>query len=364
MMDALATTLRFTTGLQHFLGSTLSAEECRQMVRDRLRRRQESFLYVVDQAVLRNPRSPYLPLFRQAGVSYDDLARWVEGDGVEGALSRLFDAGVSVALDEFKGRVRLNRAGNAVVDVPLNDALTSFRIVAVAQGGAGLFGTGSASIQTTQDLMVLSGLPPLVREGDRFKGEFTIRNTTNRRMSLDVAAKVDGISGALPPVALVLQPGEAQEVGWEVSVPIGVEKLGWAVEVKEKGAPAMDRIKVQQRVVPATPISTFQATIVQITKDYRLFVERPQDALANRGGVRVTLRPRISEGLSGVVDYMKSYPYTCMEQKISIAVALRNERLWKRWIALSSRLGRPSQVLSDVPVRISNSHLLHHRYRQ
>jgi hypothetical protein len=117
MMDALATTLRFTTGLQHFLGSTLSAEECRQMVRDRLRRRQESFLYVVDHAVLRNPKSPYLPLFRQAGVSYDDLARWVEGDGVEGALSRLFDAGVSVALDEFKGRAPIRRAG---LELPLH----------------------------------------------------------------------------------------------------------------------------------------------------------------------------------------------------------------------------------------------------
>ncbi|OGP82309.1 MAG: alpha-2-macroglobulin [Deltaproteobacteria bacterium RBG_16_54_11] len=263
------------------------------------------------------------------------------GGGGKQPTRELFDT-----LLLWKGRVLLDANGEAGIEVPLNDSLTSFRIVAVAQGGAGLFGTGSASIQTTQDLMVLSGLPPLVREGDRFKGEFTIRNTTNRRMSLDVAAKVDGISGALPPVALVLQPGEAQEVGWEVSVPIGVEKLGWAVEVKEKGAPAMDRIKVQQRVVPATPISTFQATIVQITKDYRLFVERPQDALANRGGVRVTLRPRISEGLSGVVDYMKSYPYTCMEQKISIAVALRNERLWKRWIA-----ELPSHLDSDGLVK-------------
>ena len=55
-------------------------------------------------------------------------------------------------------------------EVPLNDSITSFRIVAVATGGTGLFGTGSTSIQSTQDLMVLSGLPPLVREGDRYQG--------------------------------------------------------------------------------------------------------------------------------------------------------------------------------------------------
>ena len=34
---------------------------------------------------------------------------------------------------------------------------------------AGLFGTGSTSIRVTQDLQIISGLPPLVREGDRFR---------------------------------------------------------------------------------------------------------------------------------------------------------------------------------------------------
>ena len=65
----------------------------------------------------------------------------------------------------------LDDDGNATVEIPLNDSLTSFRIVAVASSGAGLFGTGEASIRSTQDLMVLSGLPPLVREGDRFRAD-------------------------------------------------------------------------------------------------------------------------------------------------------------------------------------------------
>jgi alpha-2-macroglobulin len=246
----------------------------------------------------------------------------------------------------WKGRVSLDANGEAGVEVPLNDSLTGFRIVAVAQGGSGLFGTGAASIQSTQDLMILSGLPPLVREGDQFKGSFTIRNTTKRAMALDCLAKVEGLSGALQPIALALQPGEAKEIGWDVAAPVGVERLTWQVEVKEKGTAASDRIKVQQRVVPAIPTRTFQAIIVQITKDYRLTVERPQDALANRGGVRVTVRPRISEGLSGVIDYMKSYPYTCMEQKISTAVALRSEGLWKKWM---SEL--PSHLDSDGLVK-------------
>ena len=76
----------------------------------------------------------------------------------------------------------LDAEGKATFSMPLNDSLTSFRIVAVAHAARhDLFGTGAATIATTQDLMLLPGLPPLVREGDRFAATFTVRNTTNAR---------------------------------------------------------------------------------------------------------------------------------------------------------------------------------------
>ena len=60
----------------------------------------------------------------------------------------------------WQARVPLTERGDALVEIPLNDSLTSFRIVAVATAGAELFGTGAASIRATQDLMVLPGLSP------------------------------------------------------------------------------------------------------------------------------------------------------------------------------------------------------------
>ena len=38
------------------------------------------------------------------------------------------------------------------------------------------FGSGRAGIRSTQDLQLISGLPPVVREGDRFQALFTVRN--------------------------------------------------------------------------------------------------------------------------------------------------------------------------------------------
>jgi len=82
--------------------------------------------------------------------------------------------------------VKLDVTGQAVVMVPLNDALTTFKIVAVADAFTGLFGTGSTSIRTTQDLQIIAGLPPLVREDDRFQAQFTLRNTTKQAMKVQV----------------------------------------------------------------------------------------------------------------------------------------------------------------------------------
>jgi uncharacterized protein YfaS (alpha-2-macroglobulin family) len=61
--------------------------------------------------------------------------------------------------------------------------------VAVADAATGLFGTGQTSIRATQDLQIISGLPPLVREGDQFRAQFTLRNTTKQAMKVEVTPR-------------------------------------------------------------------------------------------------------------------------------------------------------------------------------
>jgi uncharacterized protein YfaS (alpha-2-macroglobulin family) len=74
-----------------------------------------------------------------------------------------------------------------VVKVPLNDALTSFRIVAVADAAHRPVWHGQqTTIRATQDLQIISGLPPLVREDDQFRAQITLRNTTPRAMKVEV----------------------------------------------------------------------------------------------------------------------------------------------------------------------------------
>jgi uncharacterized protein YfaS (alpha-2-macroglobulin family) len=257
------------------------------------------------------------------------------GGGGRQTTRELFDT-----LLLWTGRVSLDDRGEASVEIPLNDSLTGFRIVAVATGGLSLFGTGSATIRSTQDLMVLAGIAPLVREGDRFQSEFTVRNTTDRAMDVLVQGQVKGLAKPLAAQSITLSPGEAKVASWEITVPVGVRTLQY--EVQAKAEEITDRVRVTQQVQPAIPVRTFQATLMQWDQAMRLPVERPADSLPGRGGVRVAVGPSLTDGLGGVREWMSRYPYTCLEQEVSRVVALRDN---VRWRSLSASL--PSYLDSD-----------------
>jgi hypothetical protein len=249
------------------------------------------------------------------------------GGGGRQVTRELFDT-----LLAWKGRVPLNERGEAVIEVPLSDAISSFRLVAVATGATGLFGTGAASVQTTQDLMLFSGLPPLVREGDRFRAAVTVRNASGQALTLDVSARVPLVAPSPAPQVLVLAPNEAREVFWEVTAPGGTGELSWEISAVSKEAAGHDRLRVVQKVVPAVPLRVFQASLTRLEGRMTVPVERPPEALPG-GGVRVSARGRLGDGLKAVADYMRRYPYGCMEQKISVAVALRDQKLWEHSMA-------------------------------
>ncbi len=251
------------------------------------------------------------------------------GGGGRQTTRELFDT-----LLLWKARVPLNSRGEAEVDIPLNDSLTGFRVVAIASGGTGMFGTGQTSIRTTQDLMLLSGLPPVVREGDRFRAGFTLRNASGRKMEVEVKAALSAQDRRdLEIITESLAAGEAREIGWDIKAPLGLDKMDYEVTATEKNGKGFDSIKVKQKVVEAVPLRVFQATLSQVGNQFGMAVDKPHDALPGKGGIQVSLRPKLSHGLGGVTWFMKNYPYTCMEQKVSRAVALRDGSLWQRTVA-------------------------------
>ncbi len=107
--------LRFLWALRRYVEHTLTLEEAEEQIRTNLLHRDASFLQVMRRGVFGHAPSPYRKLLAHYGITYEDVAAWVRTEGVEGTLGILYDAGVYVTLDQFKGRAPIERPGFSLV---------------------------------------------------------------------------------------------------------------------------------------------------------------------------------------------------------------------------------------------------------
>lgn len=260
----------------------------------------------------------------------------------------------------WKPDIVLDAQGQATVALGLNDAISGFRLAAIAELGADRFGQGSAHIVTTQDLQVISGLPLVARSDDHYTAKITLRNATDRPMTAEAGARVSG--PALAPLALKQQTvsiaaQSSQTVTWDMdmrTLPAGPssQTLKWRFDAREQdeqgaGAPAhaaaTDSVEISQLLIPTVPVTVRQATLQSVRAKepiQGLPVQPPAGAIKGTdgvplGGVQVQLSTSLAKGLDPVRRWFSDYQFTCLEQLSSIAIGNDNPQ---RWSALMNRL--------------------------
>ena len=247
----------------------------------------------------------------------------------------------------WQARLATDASGLAEIEVPLNDLLTSVRIVAVATAGTNLFGTGHVIVRTSQDLILNAGLPDVVRHGDRFRGVFTVRNASDKTQRIEAAARIEGYL-ELPDKVVTLGAGELRELAWTVTVPADRQQLAW--DVTARSETTADRLLATQSVQPSVPVRVLQATLTQVADSVELPVAPPHGALPGRGGVALSLRSSLAGGLEAMRQYMEDYPYTCVEQLVSVAVALDDPSRWSTAMGAAGRAVDDRGLLRYFPV--------------
>lgn len=262
------------------------------------------------------------------------------GAGAGSNARELFDT-----LLLWKPYVQLDENGQAIIDIPINDSLTAFRVVAVAAQGQSRFGTGVSRFQSTQDLQLISGLPPVIRTDDDYRAAITVRNATDKPMSVEITAQATGVQ--LSALTLDIPPNAAREAVWTVLVPNGLAgsfegTMNWEIHARDLTNGATDSIKVSQRVLTSVPITVRQATLRQLDGTLELSVRQPADSLEGRGGIQVSMVPRLADGLPAIEEWFNRYPYVCLEQLTSKALGTRNVSQWQ---SLANRI--PTTYLDE-----------------
>lgn len=222
-------------------------------------------------------------------------------------------------------KVSLNAKGEAEIEVPLKDSLTSYKIVAIATAGVESFGTGSSKFSSTQDVLLFSGVPPMVRTGDRYFQEYTIKNNTKKDKKISARLTADGSNGkeSFPEQTIRIGSGESKKIGWQVLVG---DKEGDRVSIIDlvDSGKKIDSLKISQDIQASIPIRITQGTLFQLDGSSTQPIQLPKDALVGKGRVDVSLSSTIISSTDSIRKYMDWYPFTCMEQVVSKAVVSEN----------------------------------------
>ncbi|WP_158291800.1 alpha-2-macroglobulin family protein [Lampropedia puyangensis] len=250
------------------------------------------------------------------------------GSGADGATRELFDTLVS-----WQPRIQLDANGKAQVKVPLNDSFTTFHAAAVVDAGLQYFGTGSNELVVAQDLQLISGLPPVVREGDQYDARFTVRNSTPQTMQVQVTGHYG--NNTLNPTTVDIPAGSAQTVQWRVTAPLlqsqdPQETMQWTLQASASNNALSDSLSLTQTLLPAVPVTVRQASLRQITEPVDLQIGMPQDAIEGRGHLQIDAQASLGgDLLPGLKRWWQWYPYGCLEQRYGKAIGLMDKDLFQ-----------------------------------
>lgn len=257
------------------------------------------------------------------------------GGGGHLPTRQLFDTLLS-----WQPNVQLEANGEAVVRFRMNDTLSRFRLVVLADYQSNYFGSTEVSVVSSQDIQLVSGLPPVVREGDRYLAQVTVRNGSDRRRLIKLGGRQGQGQAHLAERELDLAPGQAATAAWDVAAPIlpwPDEHLNLAWYFSASDGSAGDALTVIQTVEPRVPATTVQASVVELPANrlVELPVAPPVKALratdgAPYGGLLLDVSSSLIGSMEGVRDWWRNYPYTCLEQSASQAIALDDPQRWQK----------------------------------
>lgn len=272
------------------------------------------------------------------------------GDGGSRPARELFDT-----LLYWNPALAVNAQGEAEIEFKANDSLTEFKIMVVAYSEQ-LFGRSDTSFKITQDLLSFASLAPTLRIGDKTTSNFTLQNTTDRGMPLEVAYQqtnsVKKISSDKK--ALELPAMEAQVVSF-TNMPItAAGDLNHSLEVKSKGK-SVDKLVVTQKVLPLYVPDVVASDFYDLTKPVEVTAPK---RLGNESHIQVMLSPSVLGSREALKAWIDDYPYQCLEQQTARLVIKRDKGTLVKYLNVlpthqdTNGLFRyyPSESLSGSPV--------------
>jgi uncharacterized protein YfaS (alpha-2-macroglobulin family) len=269
------------------------------------------------------------------------------GDGAGSSTRELFDTSLF-----WNPRV-LVKNGQAQVNFKTNDAMTSFKIVAIALSGAEQFGSGDSIIRVNKEIQTFPSMAQAVRKGDQFLARFNIRNSTAKLKQLTVNLNFNGNN--LATKSIQLPAGTTQEVSWSVTSPeaaANADENKYLLKVTDPTGTVVDSILIKQPNHNVWPMRTMAASMQQ-GSEIKIPVAKPPNS--TKSILSATALPSLAQNLPGLKQYWDLYPFDCFEQRLSKAISLNSKKSFESLMKISEIYMDQSGLIKFYPQSINGS---------
>lgn len=223
--------------------------------------------------------------------------------------------------------VKLDENGKAHVEFEAPDNLTGWRIFAVATSTKDRLGLGDDSFKVNRETELRPVMPNQVSEEDHFKAAFTVMNRTDKTREIRVSILVHGdidLTKSKTAYEELITVDPFQRVLVEMPVHAGkvTSEKGGGIEFEVVAGDNIntDRLAYSLKVNSNSSLETL-ASFGSMTRGSALVpIAQLENVRVDRGSLTVDLSPTMISDLAGAFTYMKNYPYSCWEQKLSRAV--------------------------------------------
>ncbi len=214
----------------------------------------------------------------------------------------------------FNASVVTDNKGRAEVKFTLPDNLTDFRIMAVGVTAAE-FGSAETGIKVSKPIMVTPNLPRFARKGDRFSCGAVVHNYEDKKGELTVNAAAEGALKLTGGEKTVLVPkGTSSAVYWDCeAVADGEARVAFTASAKKE----KDGVEAKLTVSAVEKEQTLSTYAAADSRQEELLRKPANLNPAGNNRVETALSSTALVNLKGSMLYLLTYPYDCLEQKMS-----------------------------------------------
>jgi uncharacterized protein YfaS (alpha-2-macroglobulin family) len=251
----------------------------------------------------------------------------IGGGGLEGPGLKL--------RSEFPGTacwfpsLRTDAEGRVLVKFKAPDAITRYRLVAVAAAAAGItqFGSAESAFAIRKPLMLLPSLGQFANVGDQILARAVVRNDSGADSEVNVTLSLDAGAEPVKPGAdalqakLLIKHGESRAIDFPVQLKsMGVSQWKWEARMNAGGKELEDQVLSKLSVGSASPVlrETYITDLTQPSTDLLAGVN-PQ-LIEGTGTVDVNVANTRLATLRESASQLLEYPYRCAEQTISTTI--------------------------------------------